>query len=288
MMMGSEELKKLERALGTKKMPEIVFASELLLTFDDRVEISFRARDALLEWVGAENEVCKVKNSERWMKSHLERYGTTTATATAATADDDDGERKMTSTTTNEKIDIGEEDEWDWTFTTPYRGTIRGSSSSSSSSDSNANDSSNNSNQRWKQTDERLDMALLTRRDPIELFEEIALYESELDDHGTSSLSVKIRATDKCWFLLLRFWFCVDGVLIRSRETRLLCDLRTTESSTKVLRETRLREETWRELKDRGAPCCAKKYKDADDAASVLLASGGPVLVINEILALSH
>ena len=102
-------------------------------------------------------------------------------------------------------------------------------------------------------------MALLTRRDPIELFDEVSLYESELDDHGVSSLSVKIRVTESCWFLLLRFWLCVDGVLIRSRETRLCCDLRRRRkeqqsSRVVVLRETRAREETWSQLKDRGAP----------------------------------
>ena len=65
-------------------------------------------------------------------------------------------------------------------------------------------------------------MALLTRRDPIELFDEISLYESELDDHGVSSLSVKIRVTESCWFLLLRFWLCVDGVLAFSRNAFML------------------------------------------------------------------
>ena len=28
----------------------------------------------------------------------------------------------------------------------------------------------------------------------------------------------------RCWFVLLRFWLRVDGVLVRLRETRLCCD----------------------------------------------------------------
>jgi type 2A phosphatase activator TIP41 len=184
---------------------------------------------------------------------------------------------------------------YDWTFTTPYRGTttVRGEDIGGGEGGGegvNSSELNSNTNIRWKPTEERLDMALLTRRDPIELFDEISLYESELDDHGVSSLSVKIRVTESCWFLLLRFWLCVDGVLIRSRETRLCCDLRrrrdatTAKAGAVVLRETRLREETWSQLKDRGASTDAKQYKDAEAAASVLLAGGGPVRVVNEKL----
>jgi hypothetical protein len=61
-------------------------------------------------------------------------------------------------------------------------------------------------------------------------------------------------------------------------------NLRQRRAGTVVLRETRVREETWSQLKDRGALTDAKKYKNAEDAASVLLASGGPVHVVNEKL----
>ena len=102
-----------------------------------------------------------------------------------------------------------------------------------------------------------------------------------------SSLSVKIRVTESCWFLLLRFWLCVDGVLIRSRETRLCCDLRRDAKNNSPPESSSFanaREETWSQLKDRGAPTDAKTYKDAEEAASLLLASGGPVHVVNEKL----
>ena len=103
-------------------------------------------------------------------------------------------------------------------------------------------------------------MALLTARDPILFYAEVPLYESELDDNGSSQLSVKVttsvrlqgqemglrrdsavsvqcwshlagavvqvRVMPGCWYVLLRFFLRVDSTLVRLRETRLFCDLK--------------------------------------------------------------
>ena len=298
-IMGQREITSVEETVRTKHVPEMMFNSELRLKHtQSEVEFTFNATEALKEWKLAKNEVIKVKNSERWMQLHLERYGGKKTEEEENKREEGKEKNEETSETTT-VLDIDElakeGNSYDWTFTTPYRGTttvrgedIGGGGGGEEGVNSSEKNTSDN-NIRWKPTEERLDMALLTRRDPIELFDEISLYESELDDHGVSSLSVKIRVTESCWFLLLRFWLCVDGVLIRSRETRLCCDLRrrrdaTAKAGAVVLRETRLREETWSQLKDRGAPTDAKQYKDAEEAASVLLAGGGPVLVVNEKL----
>lgn len=298
-IMGQREITSVEETVRTKHVPEMIFNSELRLKHtQSEVEFTFNATEALKEWKLAKNEVIKVKNSERWMQLHLERYGGKKTEEEENKREEGKEKNEETSETTT-VLDIDElakeGNSYDWTFTTPYRGTttvrgedIGGGGGGEEGVNSSEKNTSDN-NIRWKPTEERLDMALLTRRDPIELFDEISLYESELDDHGVSSLSVKIRVTESCWFLLLRFWLCVDGVLIRSRETRLCCDLRrrrdaTAKTGAVVLRETRLREETWSQLKDRGAPTDAKQYKDAEEAASVLLAGGGPVLVVNEKL----
>jgi len=298
-IMGQREITSVEETVRTKHVPEMMFNSELRLKHtQSEVEFTFNATEALKEWKLAKNEVIKVKNSERWMQLHLERYGGKKTEEEENKREEGKEKNEETSETTT-VLDIDElakeGNSYDWTFTTPYRGTttvrgedIGGGGGGEEGVNSSEKNTSDN-NIRWKPTEERLDMALLTRRDPIELFDGISLYESELDDHGVSSLSVKIRVTESCWFLLLRFWLCVDGVLIRSRETRLCCDLRRRRDATAkigavVLRETRLREETWSQLKDRGAPTDAKQYKDAEEAASVLLAGGGPVLVVNEKL----
>jgi len=44
----------------------------------------------------------------------------------------------------------------------------------------------------WVPTTEQLDKSLLMARDPILFYDEIPLYESELDDNGVSQLSVKV------------------------------------------------------------------------------------------------
>jgi hypothetical protein len=39
------------------------------------------------------------------------------------------------------------------------------------------------------------------------------------------SLSLKVRVMPRCWYVLMRFWLRVDGVLIRLRETRFFCKM---------------------------------------------------------------
>jgi type 2A phosphatase activator TIP41 len=45
---------------------------------------------------------------------------------------------------------------------------------------------------RWEATSGQINRALLTSRDPILYYDELALYESELDDHGSSRVSLKV------------------------------------------------------------------------------------------------
>uniref|UniRef100_A0A8C4N8V1 TIP41-like protein n=1 Tax=Eptatretus burgeri TaxID=7764 RepID=A0A8C4N8V1_EPTBU len=58
-------------------------------------------------------------------------------------------------------------------------------------------------------------------REPILFFEDVVLFEDELHDHGISILSVKVRVMPSGFFLLLRFFLRVDGVVIRVNDTRI-------------------------------------------------------------------
>ncbi|KAI9080672.1 hypothetical protein K1719_037338 [Acacia pycnantha] len=69
----------------------------------------------------------------------------------------------------------------------------------------------------------------------------------ELADNGVSLLTVKVRVMPSSWFLLLRFWLRVDGVLIRLRDTRLHCIFGGAENPV-ILRETCWRESTFEAL----------------------------------------
>ena len=159
--------------------------------------------------------------------------------------------------------------DYDWTFTTPYSGTATQADSALSSDV-------------WAETSEQFDRTLLTNRDPILFYDEILLYESELEDNGISQLSVKIRVMPKCWFVLLRFFLRVDRVMVRLREVRYFCrfaDFCTSsgdKAMPKILRETKHQEGTFNELRRGGAPIEGPAYGDAD-SASVALSAVSPI-----------
>jgi type 2A phosphatase activator TIP41 len=71
---------------------------------------------------------------------------------------------------------------YDWTYTTPYAGTLEPPGASDRTAPLS-----------WRPVAERIDRTLLLARDPILFFDELTLYESELDDNGTMSLTVKAR-----------------------------------------------------------------------------------------------
>ncbi|KAF7651231.1 hypothetical protein LDENG_00113810 [Lucifuga dentata] len=119
---------------------------------------------------------------------------------------------------------------YDWTYTTDYRGTLIGPTAQIQVS----------------QTSERIDMEKLKAREQIVFFEEVLLFEDELHDHGVSMISVKIRVMPTSFFLLLRFFLRVDGVLIRINDTRLYHEA----GKNYMLREFSTRESKIAELKN--------------------------------------
>ena len=50
-----------------------------------------------------------------------------------------------------------------------------------------------------------IDRELLMRREPILFYDELDLYESELDDHGMCTLSIKLRVMPSCFYILMRY-----------------------------------------------------------------------------------
>ncbi|KAI5859403.1 TIP41-domain-containing protein [Durotheca rogersii] len=86
---------------------------------------------------------------------------------------------------------------------------------------------------------------LLKRRDPILFFDEVMLYESELDDNGISILSAKVRVHERRMLLLCRLFMRLDGVVVRVRDTRIYVDFETEE----VIREYTVKELAFEEVK---------------------------------------
>lgn len=154
---------------------------------------------------------------------------------------------------------------YDWTFTSSqYLGNLT---------------VGNESSPQWKPTSKQFDRKALTARDPILMYAELPLYESELEDNGISQLSVKIRVMPSCWFVLLRFFLRVDGVLVRLMEVRYFSKLSSDpvkQNCGELLREVKYVEGTFAELGAGGAPPDGPAYIDGD-AASMALQAVAPV-----------
>eukprot|EP00088_Acartia_fossae_P069355 TRINITY_DN9033_c0_g1_i1.p1 TRINITY_DN9033_c0_g1~~TRINITY_DN9033_c0_g1_i1.p1 ORF type:complete len:280 (+),score=66.93 TRINITY_DN9033_c0_g1_i1:127-966(+) len=92
---------------------------------------------------------------------------------------------------------------YDWTFSTDYSGTI-----------------SHQKELRMEETTEKIDYEKLKIEETILFYDEVILYEDELDDNGCTKLSTKIRVMPSGFFVLLRFYLRVDQTLIRVHDTR--------------------------------------------------------------------
>ncbi|XXG96612.1 hypothetical protein Hte_002900 [Hypoxylon texense] len=97
----------------------------------------------------------------------------------------------------------------------------------------------------FRPTDQPIPLELLKRRDPILFFDEVMLYESELDDNGISVLSVKVRVHERRMLLLARLFMRLDNVVVRVRDTRVYVDFAT----DRVTREYTARELGFEDVK---------------------------------------
>ncbi|XP_057493413.1 TIP41-like protein isoform X3 [Actinidia eriantha] len=140
--------------------------------------------------------------------------------------------------------------DYDYTFTTPYCG--------SETVEINAE---GNCSLYWEECKEEIDVAALASKEPILFYDEVILYEDELADNGVSLLTVKVRVMPSSWFLLLRFWLRVDGVLMRLRDTRMHC-IFSESTDPIILRESCWRETTFQALSAKGYPSDSAAYND--------------------------
>ncbi|KAK7907047.1 hypothetical protein WMY93_015659 [Mugilogobius chulae] len=136
---------------------------------------------------------------------------------------------------------------YDWTYTTDYKGTLIGQEQAL---------------MKVTPTDERIDLDRLKVREQIMFFQDVLLFEDELHDHGVSTISVKIRVMPTSFFVLMRFFLRVDGVMIRINDTRLYHEA----GKSFMLREFSMRESRLDELKN--VPPAI--YTDPNEVASYL------------------
>ncbi|KAF7632641.1 hypothetical protein Mgra_00007946 [Meloidogyne graminicola] len=92
---------------------------------------------------------------------------------------------------------------FDWTYTSNYKGTLGQKIKI---------ESTNNVFINYER---------LKRKDPIQFYSQIILYEDELADNGCAQMMIRIRIMPDTWFVLCRFYLRVDHVMVRILDTRL-------------------------------------------------------------------
>jgi len=119
---------------------------------------------------------------------------------------------------------------FDWSYTTDYKGTI----------------TKGIEFEKRPEHTKPIPIELLKRPDPILFFEEVVLYESELDDNGISLLTCKFRVMPDRMLLLCRLFMRLDNVIVRIRDTRIYVDF----NSGKVTRDYTAREQKYETVKE--------------------------------------
>lgn len=222
-----------EQKLGTCHLPEMIFgdSSLILKHVNSGIKIHFNAFDALKGWKHEALPPVEVPAAAKW---------------------------KFRSKPSQQVIL-----DYDYTFTTPYSGSgnVDMNSELSDNQQRRGGLEESNVNLQWDDCEEQIDLVALSTKEPILFYDEVVLYEDELADSGVSLLTIKVRVMPSGWFLLLRFWLRVDGVLMRLRDTRMHCLFEDTVKPV-VLRESCWREATFQALSAKGFPVDSAAYND--------------------------
>ncbi|KAF5727276.1 TIP41-like protein [Tripterygium wilfordii] len=228
-ILKSSPVEQWEQKLGTSHLPEMVFGDSCLELkhMNSSIKIHFNAFDALAGWKQEALPPVEVPAAAQW---------------------------KFRSKPFQQVIL-----DYDYTFTTPYHGseTIEVEAKKKESGEL----LEQSCNLCWEDCKEQIDVVSLASKEPILFCDEVVLYEDELADNGVSLLTVKVRVMPSSWFLLLRFWLRVDGVLMRLRDTRMHCIFGESESPI-ILRESCWRETTFQALSAKGYPVDSASYSD--------------------------
>ncbi|RYP17097.1 hypothetical protein DL765_004716 [Monosporascus sp. GIB2] len=206
---------RLEASLGIP-VPEMIFGDNAVRVTHEPTgwAVEFNARDALdaVDKTGA--NMLQVAHARSWTASR-EKGGEALVGAAGA------------------RFEVVRP--FDWSYSTAYRGTVVDDGAGAGAGEGQGK----RREFAYSEGATRpIPLALLRRRDPILFFDEVVLYESELDDNGVSALSVKVRVHERRMLLLARLFMRLDGVLVRVRDTRVYVDFEAEE----VTREYTARE----------------------------------------------
>ena len=207
-ILGKAELDALGTRLGTAHLPEMVYGSTLeLVHLSSGARLHFNAEDALREWLEEDLPPLKVAAAAAWAEGHRSRLGTRRPRAPATPQP---RPRRRGTTPRPKRRTTGR---------SPHLTAAPSTSSRTPSRERSSRRTPPRWAPRWVPRTARWGPCSWNAT-PILFFDEMTLYESELDDSGVMSVTIKVRVMPRCWFVLMRFWMRCDGVLVRLRETR--------------------------------------------------------------------
>ncbi|CAI5721839.1 unnamed protein product [Peronospora destructor] len=146
---------------------------------------------------------------------------------------------------------------YDWTYTTDYKGSLQRLTKAEGLP---IMFTKRKEEPTIGPTIERIDYEKLKEREPILWFDDVALYEDELHDHGTSAMSVKVRVMSSGFFVLSRYWMRLDHVVVRLHETR----THHLFGTDHFIREYTRKEEKFDTLFSKGHPKNMSNYTNID------------------------
>lgn len=166
-------------------LPAMIFSNQNISLQIGNLGISFHAADALFSW--ASKHVTSLDNSM------------VTGLVQVPYALEWKSHKALTD------CNISEYKAWDWTFSSEYCFTMKDLENQHSEI-IDAKSLSQSTSSRWqKRSDSGINMAMLQDTSvPILFYDDIPLYQDDLDDCGEVQTSVKIRVMPNCWLVLFR------------------------------------------------------------------------------------
>ena len=236
-------------------VPPMVFDNDVIKLSIGSFVLEFKAKEALRVWAQKHAttngilQVLEVPYAKEWKEKSLFAQGKAPVTDTDQAGGSDLPQSKpgeSTSQAANEDESVFtkvaqntdmKKKAWDWTFSSDYCGSIsnNGVSNESVTLTGLVTAGGKEIIDCLPCTESGINYDMLRNRtDPILFYDEVLLYQDDLEDCGEVTFDVKLRVMPSCWFILSRMFLRVDHVMIRLVESRHFHQFGTKEVSLDV------------------------------------------------------